>query len=596
MIETNRQWTRVGICYPGQATSSNKQPGAALYDSYCLEIIRHAGFLIDEIPPQHLAQVLPLLSVFITAGAVPLKPEAQQALQDFVARGGVWIAVGSTCEMDSLFGVECEPNPFPFGSDELIRLGEGYVCARDEGKLFPPALPPLRFSGGVAVRDLKGEALAEVHDIHQSPSHRAAIVRHSYGEGYTLLFAVHVGETVARIRHGRAVIEDGVPPSDGSAPLRDGVLRCEDGIALDWQFDRAASGKSLPYFHFPVADVWCEILIRAILQAAEHTGGVCPMVWYYPDNLEGAGVLFVQQEPDMPDSESAFTRLMTLIGVRAVWGVQNASQSPQFYRELLKRENEVALIFEPDTKSFCRQTTLQTQMDHARRFSGLRNIRTVQVNGLRWQGLSEFYEHCERTQIAADLGHGGYAPGAAGFAFGSCHLWKALKSDGSFIQTYVLPLLGYGVIDSLPVEVAREITKTAARHHGVAHFALSPSVALDEAKADGLVRLLALAREEGMDWFTPSELVNWEEGRRMMRYKFNRQGDTLQMALVTARTMNHLTLMLLGGEGLEVSTGINVLPKTTVHRYGFEFQTVQVDVIEKSVRELSLAHAQDQAA
>lgn len=545
---------------------------------------------------QHLAQVLPLLSVLITAGTIPLKPEAQQALQDFVARGGVWIATGSTCEMDRLFGVECELNPFPFGSDELIPLGEGYVLARDESRLFPSGLSSLRFSGGVAVRAVKGQVLAEVLDVHQNPSGRAAIVRHFYGEGYTLLFAVHIGETVARIRHGRAVVEDGVPPADGSAPLRDGVLRCEDGILLDWQFDRAASENGLPYFHFPVADGWCEVLIRAILEASQHAGGVCPMVWYYPRNLEGAGVLFVRQEVDRPDAESAFSRLMTLVGVRAVWGIQDASQSPAFYRELFKRENEVALIFEPDAKSFCRQATLQTQLDHARRFSGLRNIRTVQVNGLRWQGLSEFHEHCERLQIVADLGHGGYAPGAAGFAFGSCHLWKALKWDGSFIQTYVLPLLGYEVIDSLPVEVARDIIRTVAHYHGVAHFALSPAIAVDEMRADRLVRLLALAREEGMDWFTASELVNWEESRRLLRYKFNCQGDTLQMALVAARTMSHLTLMLLSGETLQVSTGVNVLPTTTVHRYGFDFQAVQVDVMEKSVRELSLAHSEDRAA
>jgi hypothetical protein len=594
--ETSQQWTRIGVCYPNPTASANRSPGIIRYDSYCLELIRHAGFLVDEIPFQHIAQVLPLLSVFITAGEVDLKPETRQALQDFVQRGGTWIAIGSTCDMDSLFGVQSEPNPFPYAIDKSIPLGEGYVHSHEENSLIPSSLPPLRFFGGIAVQNVKGEMLAVVQDIHQSPTNRAAIVRSAYGQGYTLLFAVHLGETVARIQHGRPVMEDGVPPSDGSAPLQDGVLRSEDGIMLDWHFDRMPSGQGYPYFHAPVADLWREVLIRAILQAAQHTGGVCPVIWYYPRNLEGVGMLFIRQEPDLSDAEAACARLMTLIGVRGVWGVQDAGQSAQFYRELYKRENEIALIFEPESAAFCKHTTLQAQLDHARRFSGLRNIHAVQVNGLRWQGQTEFYEHCERTQIMAELGRGGYAPGAAGFSFGSCHPWRPLKRDGATAQTYVLPLLGYQVIDRLPVEIARAMTTTAARHHGIVHFAISPAIAIEEEKADALLRLIALAREHGMEWLTASEIVSWEEGRRQLRYKLNRQGDSLQMALVATKTMNHLSLMLLSPHPLQVNTGVNILPTTTVQRYGFTFHMVQVDVIEKSVRELSLAYPQTQAA
>lgn len=592
MADPNTQWARISYCWmggSGEATSD-------FYSAYCKEILQHSGLCFDEVARAQLPLLLPHQTLLITAGEGVIHEELANALMNFMEQGGVWIAIGCVYGKENLFGVQLATPP-PQVEQPFIRLGAGYALFEGFETLFAHLKTPLRFFGGVAVEATTAEPVAALLDCHQNPTPFCAVARQRWGKGEAILIAPNLGETLVRIQMGACVHEDGIAPSDGTAPLNDGVLRCEDGIMLDWRFDRSPDLEGLPLFQTPVTDHWREVLIRLVLQASQRAGLICPLIWHYPRHQTGAGVLTVETSSQLPDSDQACNRLLTLVGIKATWGVQHVAQTQSFYRELQKRDNEIALIYEPaDPQELMRYSSLQMQLDHVRRFTSVRTVNAVQIQGLQWRGKLEFYEQCERVGLSIDINRGGYAPGAAGFAFGGCQPWRPLRRDGALSNLYVLPLLGYQIGSRLSMQTARDLVDQAAEVYGVAHFTVNTEFTALEQQADTLLKLLAHARSRGLEWTTASELIAWEESRRQLRYRLAQSQNGLQMGLVSPKTINNLSLLFLTPEPMHFSTGVNELSPQTVERYGMSFQAIQVDVLEKSLRELTLTRVDSQAA
>src|SRR5438132_11638776 len=99
--------------------------------------------------------------------------------------------------------------------------------------------------------------------------------------------------TIVRIQQGIGVHRDGVPASDGSAPIDDLVLKSDDGAVLDWDLDRdpVPGMPNFKAFLEPAADVWREIFLRCIFHlATEHNPPIAlPMLWLYPRKLPALG-------------------------------------------------------------------------------------------------------------------------------------------------------------------------------------------------------------------------------------------------------------------------------------------------------------------
>lgn len=591
------KWARVGVC-PMTATgriSSGVIPlNARLYEAFACYRLAHAGFLLDWLLPAELPARLPHLSVLITIGHGAFGDATRLALNQFLESGGIWIAIGSPCDAPDLLGVEPQLHP----SGAPVQLGEGYACAERENPLFKRDWELLHGFGGTAVEAQEGTDIwARWLDPHARDTRLPALTHRAVGAGHAVLYAVHVGETLARIQIGRPVSEPRLLPPD-APPDEEPALHSEDASRLDWHLDRAPCGEGQLCFAKPVADLWVESLIHAILWSGQQRGEVVPMFWYYPAFAPAASVLSITSEHEHADHETPLNHLLTLTGVRAVWCLSEAIHNPNFYRDLTKRDHEIGLRFQPDPDHFCRASTLQGQVDSLRRFTGVRAITAVQIANLAWRGCQEFYHYAENAQVLSDLSRGGYRPQASGFPFGSAHPFRAYNPQrpAEPYAVFTLPLIAYRAVEWVGAPQANALLEQTVKAHGVYHITVSPAVLSSQMQADALMRLLGRARYLGAEWRTAHELARWLDARLHIRYKLSSMPGQMELGLLSLTTLHRFGLLLftpLTGWANISGQPVELMP---AEYYGYPCLALETDLIEKAVREIRLFEKASEAA
>ncbi len=582
------RWARIGVC---PMSAKGKMGAGSIpvvpnpFERFTCELFAYCGLLVEWLTPSELASKVDSLDVLITIGDRALSEEEGAALRAFVQGGGVWIALGGVCALPELFGVR----PLSHAGDLPVLLGEGYAVATGSNPLLLEEWGMLHAFGGIGVEVEGATVWAHWLDAHARETDYPALLYHRYGEGHTILFAVHPGESIARIRQGRCVVEAAIPPPDVPREPHYSTLHMDDAIRLDWYLDREpCEGERC--FLKPVADLWQESLIRAVLWAGQGRGAVVPMLWFYPSHLPGAAILSIDGEPATAQQELTLQRVLTLVGLRAVWCLSEATHGPAFYRELAKRGHEIGLRYVPEAGAFCRATTLQNQVDSLRRFSGVRAITALQVADLHWRGGTEFYAYMEQAQILSDLSRGGSSASAAGFAFGSAHPWRPLHCSrpGELYAVQVVPLLGYQVMDRVSPARMQAILRRARAVNGVCHFTVRPNVVESEARVDAFARLIAAVRTEGYEWVTAAELARWHAARAAIRHRLAGIAGQLRLALLAPAALNRLTVLLFTPLRGWARSGSGEIPVKPAEQFGYPCLMLETDLVEKSVREIDL--------
>jgi hypothetical protein len=591
------KWARIGVC-PMTATgriSGGVVPlNARAYDYFACYRLAHAGFLIDWLLPSELPARLPHLSVLITVGHGAFGDELRMALHQFVEGGGVWIAIGSPCDAGDLLGVQAQTHP----SGAFKQLGEGYAYAERESPAFLCAWETLHAFGGTAVAVSEGtEVWARWLDPHGRDMGLPAITHRALGAGHAVFYAVHVGETLARIQMGRPVAEPLMLPPD-APPDDDPRPHSEDATRLDWHLDRAPCDDGALCFAKPVADLWAESLIRAILWAGQQRGEVVPMLWYYPNLAPAVSILSIASESECAEHETPLNHLLTLTGVRAVWCLSEAIHHPNFYRDLVKREHEIGIRFVPDEEHFCRASTMQGQVDNLRRFTGVRAITALQVADLAWRGCTDLYHYAESAQILSDLSRGGYHPQASGFPFGTAHPFHPLNPQrpAEPYKLFTVPLIAYRAMEWVSAAQANLLLEKAVQAHGVYHITVRPSVLEWQTHADALMRLLGRTRYLGAEWRTAQEIVRWLGARLNIRYKLGGLPGQLEMGLLSMTTLYRFGLLLFTPLSGWANIGGQQVELHPAEYYGSRCLVLETDLIEKTVREIRLFEVASEAA
>lgn len=567
---------------------------ARLFEAFACYRLAHAGFLLDWLLPGELPARLPHLSILITIGHGALGDATRLALNQFLESGGVWIAVGSPCDAPDLLGVEPQLHP----SGALMQLGEGYAYAEVESAIFRREWELLHGFGGTAVSAAEDTQIwARWLDAHGRDTGMPALTHRSVGAGHAILYAVHLGETLTRIQMGRPVSEPRILPPD-APPDEAPRMHSEDASRLDWHFDRAQCGEGELCFAKPVADLWMESLSRAILWAGQQRGEIVPMLWYYPAFAPALSLLSIISEPEHAEHETPLNHLLTLTGVRAVWCLNEAIHSPNFYRDLTKREHEIGVRFQPDPDHFCRASTLQGQVDNLRRFTGVRAITAVQVADLEWRGCYEFYRYAEQAQLLSDLSRGGYHPQASGFPFGSAHPFRAPNSQRphELHAVFTVPLIAYRAIEWVGAPQANALLDQTVKAHGVYHITISPAVLSSQAQADALMRLIGRARNLGAEWRTAQEIAQWLDARLHIRYKLGSRPGQLELGLLSQTSLHRFGLLLFTPLTGWANISEQPVEMKAAEYYGFPCLTLETDLIGKTVREVRLFESSPKAA
>lgn len=577
----------LGVCVLPAALPNRARHAA--YADYIHEILGHAGVAYSTVSFEDLEASLASLRILVTAGESELAPELQTALQTWVKNGGAWLSIGGLCGMGELLGGDYVKPTYQgsgFGVTPACALGEGYLePAEPNHPLLSGVRLPLHFFNGQAVTArADAQVLALVLDKHQRPTDRAAIIETQAGAGRTILIAPDVTGTVVRIQQGIAVTRDGVPASDGTSPVSDGVLKADDGAVLDWDFDRVdvPGLPGLRGFLEPIADAWRELLLRAIFHLATVQGLSLPVLWLYPRNLPALAHMSHDSDGNDPSHAERLLELVHAAGIKTTWCIIAPGYDIALLGRIRDAGHELATHYDALDHPWGEEQ-FDTQWQYLKGAFGQDPL-SNKNHYTRWEGDVEFFEWCERRGIQLDQSKGVSKLGEIGFNFGTCHLYRPVRFDGSVIDVLEHPTMTQDLEVFGPARIAGDMLDAALRHHGVLHVLFHPAHTHRADVAAALADVVEWARGRGMEWWTARELNTWERARRRAEWSAA-PAVPCKVQLHTGTELQDATLMVLGSHS-SVKVDGEEYPAECVTRWGFDFSSITLDLREKATIEL----------
>lgn len=553
------------------------------YARYIHEILAHAGICYTPLTMDEVENALPALRLLVTVGETSLPDSTQELLAHWVEAGGAWLAIGGTAGVPALFGVEEEPATFAGWGSGMGTLGEGYLqVVRPKHPVLTHVPMPLHFFNGVPVLAKEAEVLACVLDAHQRQTPRAGVVGRSVGRGQCLLIAPDVTGTVVRIQQGVGVTRDGVSAPDGTAPICDDMLKSSDGAVLDWWFDRqpVEGVPGFSAFLHPVADIWREMVVRAILALAHAQGVVLPLLWLYPRNLPALAHLSHDTDGNDPVLAEKMLSVLREAGIQSTWCVIPPGYPEEIIERIRANGHELAMHFDAvEEDTAWNEGAFYEQWRTLKRLFGGEAPITNKNHYLRWEGDSEFFEWCARRGIQVDQSKGGSRTGEAGFNFGTCHPYFPLDLQGNVIDVLELPTLSQDLNVFAPDAVLEPLLNAVERHHGVLHLLFHPAHVAKPGVAETILKALRSVQQRGVEWWTARRINEWERARRQVQWGECRvEGDTVTVHVRSDVPLQEATILFTAQDVRVSVEGTIPIRVDRTQRWGFPMTAVTLDL------------------
>lgn len=571
----------LGVCVlPSRPRNTAR---TVVYGHYLYEILDHAGLCYARLSVDELAEALSSLRILVTVGDIPFPDSLRDALTQWVGLGGAWLAIGGTAGMPALFGVEEESASYAGWGANIGTLGEGYLRVQSAQHPVLEHMPiPLHFFNGVPVRNGDAQMLADVLDAHQRETNRAGVVWRQVGNGRCLLIAPDVTGTVVRIQQGIAVTRDGISAPDGTASIGDEMLKSSDGAVLDWWFDRqpVPGVPGLSAFLHPIADIWREMVIRAVLYLAHTQDVLLPILWLYPRNLPAIAHLSHDTDVNEPAKAKQMLQLLQQAGVRSTWCVILPGYPAEVIACIVDAGHELAMHYDAvEEGSIWNEGAFHEQWRQLRWLFGGKRIITNKNHYLRWEGDTDFYEWCQRLGIRLDQSKGPSKTGEAGFVFGTCHPYFPVDPKGRVIDVLELPTLTQDLNVFAPDALLEPLLQAVLRHHGVLHVLFHPAHVDKPRIAETILQTVQRAQENGMEWWTACRIDEWERTRRMLVWReyIARVGD-VSIRLEARQPLEEATLLFVGRHEGAVEVNGQAIPLQPCVRWGMPVGAVTLNL------------------
>lgn len=578
---TSAQRSPLVVCVFGERPSN--APRVVSYGHYITEILDHFGLWYELLSEADLEAIPSQVRILVTVGEARLTEAAKTSLGGWLQAGGAWLAIAGMCGMEEFWGLEQElPEYRGNNSNPFCALGEGYLRLPEASHVICEHLSiPLHFFNGLAVRprtDVRAAqsamVLAECLDRHGRPVSRVAIAEQIAGGASALFIAPDLVGAVVRIQQGIAITRDGVPSSDGTAIVSDGWCKSDDGAVLDWDFDRTPvpGVPGLKAFLNPIADEWRELLLRSILHLARSRKVGLPLLWFYPRNLPALAHISHDTDHSNPAHARHLLGLLERTEIRSTWCVIAPGYEPEIIEVIRSAGHELAMHYDAISDG-CPwgETEFNEQWAHLTGLFGERPV-TNKNHYLRWEGDTEFLEWCAQRGIQLDQTKGASKLGEAGFIFGSCHPYRCVAPDGKLLDVLELATPTQDLIVFAPENICEPLLRAALRNHGVLHLLFHPDHTHKPAVDAAFVRAVAMAKREGLEFWTARELNAWERARRGVVWRGLQLDDgTARLEVRPASTLQEATWLLtdIGAVALAVNGGPPASMK--VRRWGFDF-------------------------
>ena len=550
---------------------------------YATEILDHLRLSYQRtdtgaVPPSEAG-------VMIIAGPPGSDPDTVAA---WVASGGAVIGVGDPGPLTELAGVTTTGAHVDHGHVEIAAGG------RTVGE--PPDVA-LHAVGGVRLQPGPDTDILARWDDDDG----AALTLHRQGAGLVLWFGVDLWQSVVRIQQGYRVSADGAPATDGSAPIDDDILKCEDGFALDFDRDRALPPgqpafehyehvlppkTGLPMFHRPHADLWRSVFLQCLWYAADQTGTALGWLHYWPADVPAIAHMSHDSDQNVEEDARAALQTFAEADVQVTWcHVFPGGYNPETYPAIASAGHEQALHFNAMADADIATwgwSQFRAQYAWAQAVTGSETLVSNKNHYTRWEGFTDFYRWCERVGIQIDESRGPSKQGTVGFPFGTAHVSfpMADAEDGNrYHDVLNLPLHTQDLALAGHESIRDVIIEQAYQQHGVAHF-LFHGVHLNR-RPKTRKACIALAREvrsRGMQWWTAGKINSWERARRGLSVDLEQTTDGLTVHTRADQEIPDAAILIMVPqiERLAVVDGAGKI--STVRRHGRDFVQLGVDI------------------
>jgi hypothetical protein len=522
--------------------------GASPYARYGEEILSHAGLAWKEVAQPDLAAALLNVAALLVVGQPLLNECEQNAIAAWVAGGGALVVTGGTAGLDAILGAR-ETGP----------LVEGYLAIDAAHPVTDNLTSSLHVFGGAKLRAAGGASLGKVLDANRAPTGADAIVANRYGQGVAVAIGPDLPFSVLHIQLGTPVWTDGLPAPDGTAPIDEAILKCDDGVVLHWEHDRAQQplaeavpecpGKhpnyplgDTPWFMEPVADELRGLLLKALAWAAAETGKALPALWYWPAGLPAVGLLSHDSDLNIDAAAQTTLGLLDELGINSTWCIMTGPNWPdrftrQTYQQIKAAGHELALHYNalPLDGGFWSEAEFERQLAWVKQETGAECIVSNKNHYTRWEGKLEFFRWLEKAGIESDQSKGPSKKGNIGYLHGSCQPWFPLDGEEQrFMNVLEIPLQTQDLWLTAPTVIQDQIIAMAAKHHGVAHF-LYHQVHIHRLPEvmQALRETIAAGRAAGLQWWTGARINRWERLRRKVSVGLEATGEG-RLALVAS--------------------------------------------------------------
>jgi len=508
---------RVGVLFETEAAERRWKHGVNAFQGYIEEVLTYAG-----IPYEKAESAAELkdrrFDIAICALAAETKASAA-AVRSFAEEGGIAVSFAGLNALAGELGYRRAGNAgagYAFFPGEWRAPGAAGVrfLAADPWHAASRNPHPYEAIGRIAAGRSDGADLGPL------------ILRFRLGRGMIDRWAVDVPDTIVRMQQGLGpVTEDGVPAPDGTAAVDDGILKADDGIAMDWELDRARTESGQPYFAHPYADYWRHALIAHLLRCAAERGLALPFAGCWPDGIESVAMISHDSDHNRDEHALAALDILKECGIRSTWCMLEPGYSAEIYERVKAAGHELAFHYnalesqdgEWSEREFARQ------LAWLKRAAGLETVVSNKNHYTRFEGWDELFAWAEKHGVASDQTRGPSKRGNVGFLFGTCHPYFPAAWANRNNRIFNVLEIGFLTQDmNLPnwsdASIIRPFLDRVGETGGVAHFLFHQThIHSQSAVRDAFRRLAEEARRRGMPFWTGREVNDWVRARRRVR-------------------------------------------------------------------------------
>lgn len=507
---------------------------------YMEEILSHAGIAWRALHPRSVANEPDLGAAIIIPGDLHLTAAEAQRIRTFVAEGGALVVTGGTAGLDDLLG-----------TDAVEHLTEGYLAVGAEHPVTSGLTSSLHVFGGRALRAQGGTVVAQLLDADRQPTGFASVVIGRHGKGVTLAIGPDLPYSVLHIQQGAPVWEDGVPPPDGTCPIDEGILKCDDGLVLSYEHDRARQVLSepvadcpgihpnypqgdTPWFMQPIADELRELLLKAICWAVTQSGKPVARLDYWPGGVQAVGLISHDSDLNLDAAAQTTLRVVQELGINTTWCVMIGPNWPdrwlrQTYEQIKAAGHEIALHYNalPLDGGFWGREEFLRQLAWLKAEAGVERILSNKNHYTRWEGKLEFFRWMEQAGLESDQTKGPSKRGNVGYANGSCLPWFPFDAEEQrYLNVLEIPMQTQDLWLTAPYVIAEQIITMALKHRGVAHFLFHQNhIHFRPEVQEAMRRVVADGLAAGLQWWTGEAINHWERLRRTITVQTEAAGE-----------------------------------------------------------------------